>query len=179
MCIRDRGPTHRGGWRLHFSTDWICPRCTPRTGRRELLWQTALSPMCRHCHVLLVPATATAAPAREVVDAPRDLTGLVDELIDLAEASITHHSARVRLGRFRRLCALIAQTTVSYTHLDVYKRQTMKDVIEADQGAGHLVSAMWHYAWRGELVLDLDHWIGRTAPIAWAHGASDLSLIHI
>ncbi|MFZ1453501.1 MAG: hypothetical protein WAT20_12425, partial [Ferruginibacter sp.] len=50
---------------------------------------------------------------------------------------------------------------------------TMKDVIEADQGAGHLVSAMWHYAWRGDLVVDLDHWIGRTAPIAWAHGGSD------
>ena len=108
--VRGQGPTHRGGWRLHFSTDWICPRCTTRTGRRELLWQTALSPMCRRCNVLLVPATATAAPAREVVDAPRDLTGLVDGLIDLAEASITHHSARVRLGRFRRLCALIAQT---------------------------------------------------------------------
>lgn len=106
--VRGQGPTHRGGWRLHSSADWICPRCTPRTGRRELLWQTALSPMCRHCHVLLVPATD--APASEVVGAPRDLTVVVDELIDLAEASITHHSARVRLGRFRRLCALIAQT---------------------------------------------------------------------
>lgn len=50
---------------------------------------------------------------------------------------------------------------------------TMNDVIEADHGAGHLVSAMWHYAWRGDLVVDLDHWIGRTAPIAWAHGVSD------
>jgi hypothetical protein len=106
--VRGQGVTHRGGWRLHFSADWICPRCTPRTGRRELLWQTALSPMCRHCNVLLVPATT--APAGEIVDAPRDLTGLVDELVELAEASITHHSARVRLGRFRRLCALIAQT---------------------------------------------------------------------
>jgi len=106
--VRGQGATHRGGWRLHFSTEWICPRCTPRTGRRELLWQTALSPMCRHCGVLLVPATA--APASEVVGAPRDLTVLVDDLIDLAEASITHHTARVRLGRFRRLCALIAQT---------------------------------------------------------------------
>lgn len=106
--VRGQGATHRGGWLLHFSADWTCPRCTPRTGRRELLWQTALSPMCRHCNVLLVPATA--APTGEVVDASRDLTVLVDELIDLAEVSITHHSARVRLGRFRRLCALIAQT---------------------------------------------------------------------
>ena len=50
---------------------------------------------------------------------------------------------------------------------------TMNDVIEADQGAGHLVSAMWHYAWRGDLVVDVDHWIGRTAPIVWARGVSD------
>ena len=106
--VRGQGATHRGGWRLHFSTDWICPRCTPRDGRRELLWQTALSPMCRHCSVLLVPASAV--PAGEVVDAARDLTVLVDELIEQAEASITQHTARVRLGRFRRLCALIAQT---------------------------------------------------------------------
>lgn len=106
--IRGQGPTHRGGWRLHFSADWICPRCTPRTGRRELLWQTALSPMCRHCNVLLIPATAASTDG--IVDAGRDLTVLVDELIDLAEASITHHTARVRLGRLRRLCALIAQT---------------------------------------------------------------------
>ncbi len=106
--VRGQGPTHRGGWRLHFSADWICPRCTPRTGRRELLWQTALSPMCRQCSVLLIPATAASTDG--IVDATRDLTVLVDELIDLAEVSITHHSARVRLGRFRRLCALIAQT---------------------------------------------------------------------
>lgn len=50
---------------------------------------------------------------------------------------------------------------------------TMNDVIEADHGSGHLVSAMWHYAWRGNLIVDLDHWIGRAAPIAWAHGVSD------
>ena len=106
--VRGQGVTHRGGWRLHFSADWICPHCTPRTGRRELLWQTALSPMCRHCNVLLEPVTA--APAATSVDTPRDLRVLVHELIELAEASITHHSARVRLGRFRRLCALIAQT---------------------------------------------------------------------
>ena len=105
--VRGRGPTHRGGWRLHFSVDWVCPRCTPRTGRRDLLWQTALSPLCRHCKVLLVPA---ASPAPAAVKAPRELIAIVDELIALAGASITYHSARVRLGRFRRLCALIAQT---------------------------------------------------------------------
>lgn len=106
--VRGQGPTHRGGWRLHFSADWTCPQCTPLTGRRELLWQTALSPMCRHCNVLLTPATAASTDG--IVDAGRDLTVLVNELIELAEASITHHTARVRLGRFRRLCALIAQT---------------------------------------------------------------------
>ena len=106
--VRGQGATHRGGWRLHFSADWICPRCTPRTGRRELLWQTALSPMCRQCNVLLIPATAASTDG--IVDAARGLTVLVDELLELAEATITHHTARVRLGRFRRLCALIAQT---------------------------------------------------------------------
>ena len=50
---------------------------------------------------------------------------------------------------------------------------TMADVAAADRGSGHLVSAMWHYAWRGELIVDLEHWIGRAAPIAWAHAASD------
>ena len=64
--------------------------------------------MCRHCNVLLIPATA--ASTEGIVDATRDLTVLVDDLMKLAEASITHHSARVRLGRFRRLCALVAQT---------------------------------------------------------------------
>ena len=50
---------------------------------------------------------------------------------------------------------------------------TTNDVLEADRGSGHLVSAMWHYAWRGDLIVDIDQWIGRTAPIAWAHGACD------
>ena len=27
--VRGQGVTHRGGWRLHFSADWICTRCTP------------------------------------------------------------------------------------------------------------------------------------------------------
>ena len=67
-----------------------------------MLWQTALSPMCRHCNVLLVPATA--APAGEVVAASRDLT------VPSASSSSWPRlpsltTARVRLGRFRRLCA--------------------------------------------------------------------------
>ncbi|HOA89909.1 MAG TPA: TniQ family protein [Dermatophilaceae bacterium] len=105
--VRGRGPTHRGGWRLHFSVEWVCPRCTDLTGRRELLWQTALSPVCRECRLLLVPAGSLADPV--TVSSPR-LVDLVDELTALAEASVLHQSARVRLGAFRRVCALVAQT---------------------------------------------------------------------
>lgn len=105
--VRGRGPTHRGGWRLHFSVEWACPRCTALTGHRELLWQTALSPVCRACRLLLLPACAR--PSDKVLPA-EPLMELVDELVELAEASITRHSARVRLGTFRRLCAVIAQT---------------------------------------------------------------------
>jgi hypothetical protein len=104
--IRGRGKTHRGGWRLHFSVEWMCPRCTALTGRRELLWQTALSPVCRECRLLLVPAGSLSEQATV---SPR-LVGLVDELTSLAEASVLHQSARVRLGAFRRVCAVVAQT---------------------------------------------------------------------
>jgi len=105
--VRGRGPTHRGGWRLHFSVEWVCPRCTALTGRRELLWQTALSPACRNCHLLLVPAGSLAEPA--IVPSPR-LVDLVGELRSLAEASVGHQSARLRLGALRRVCAVVAQT---------------------------------------------------------------------
>ncbi|MCA0293123.1 MAG: TniQ family protein [Actinobacteria bacterium] len=105
--VRGRGKTHRGGWRLHFSVEWVCPRCTALTGRRELLWQTALSPVCRECRVLLVPADRRGVSAQEASDR---LLDLVDELTSLAETSIAHQSARMRLGAFRRLCAVVAQT---------------------------------------------------------------------
>ena len=105
--VRGRGKTHRGGWRLHFSVDWVCPRCTALTGRRELLWQTALSPVCRECRVLLVPTGRRGVSAQEASDR---LLDLVDELTSLAEASIAHQSARMRLGAFRRVCAVVAQT---------------------------------------------------------------------
>ena len=105
--VRGRGKTHRGGWRLHFSVEWECSRCTALTGRRELLWQTALSPVCRDCHLLLVPAESLAEPA--TVPSPR-LVDLVGELTSLAEASVVHQSARLRLGSFRRVCAVVAQT---------------------------------------------------------------------
>ena len=105
--VRGRGKTHRGGWRLHFSVEWVCPRCTARTGDRELLWQTALSPVCRACQVLLVPARRRAVLPQEASDRLMDLVG---ELTSLAEASIAHQSARLRLGAFRRVCAVVAQT---------------------------------------------------------------------
>lgn len=41
------------------------------------------------------------------------------------------------------------------------------DVLGADQGAGHLVSAMWHYAWTGDLVLDLDQSLTRQTVVRW------------
>jgi len=105
--VRGRGKTHRGGWRLHYSVEWVCPRCTARTGRRELLWQTALSPVCRACRVLLVPAGGRGVSESE---APDRLLDLVGELTSLAEASIAHQAARMRLGAFRRVCAVVAQT---------------------------------------------------------------------
>ena len=105
--VRGRGKTHRGGWRLHFSVEWECPGCTALTGHRELLWQTALSPVCRDCHLLLVPAGSLAEPATV---ASLRLVDLVGELTSLAEASVVHQSARLRLGSFRRVCAVVAQT---------------------------------------------------------------------
>lgn len=44
-------------------------------------------------------------------------------------------------------------------------RATVGAVLDADHGAGHLVSAMWHYAWTGAVVVDLDQPIDRSTPI--------------
>jgi hypothetical protein len=54
--VRGHGPQRRHGWRLHHSVTWICPSCTPTTGRRDLLWQTALMPVCLRCGCYLVRA---------------------------------------------------------------------------------------------------------------------------
>lgn len=48
---------------------------------------------------------------------------------------------------------------------------TVGHVLGADRGSGHLMSALWHYAWRGDLALDLDCTIRRTTPIAWVGDA--------
>lgn len=42
---------------------------------------------------------------------------------------------------------------------------TVGAVLKADRGAGHLVSAMWHYAWTGAVAIDLDQPIGRSTPV--------------
>lgn len=51
---------------------------------------------------------------------------------------------------------------------------TVGHVLDTDHGSGHLISALWHYVWRGDLTIDLDHSIRRTTPITWmgdpAHG---------
>lgn len=104
--VRGSGATHRGGWRLHFSVVWACPVCTSSTGHTELLWQTALSPVCRACRVYLVPTSRPGPP----VLAADPVLRIVETLVNLAQAAISSHAARARLGRFRRLCASIAQT---------------------------------------------------------------------
>lgn len=44
---------------------------------------------------------------------------------------------------------------------------TVGDVLSSDRGSGHLVSALWHFAWRGDLAIDLDRHIRRSTPITW------------
>lgn len=104
--IRGRGPTRRGGWRLHDAAGWICPSCTPARGHRELLWQTALMPVCLSCRVFLTPRDWVRPPTA----APVELLTVVTSLAEQAERSVTSRSRRQELGAFRRLCASIAQT---------------------------------------------------------------------
>lgn len=42
---------------------------------------------------------------------------------------------------------------------------TVGAILDADRGAGHLISAMWHYAWTGAVAIDLDQPIGRSTSI--------------
>lgn len=104
--VRGAGPTHRGGWRLHYATSWSCAGCTATIGHAELLWQTALLPVCRDCGLLLV----RGRPAHGPIPASPEVLDIVTRLVDLAEDAVTRRAARARLGRFRRLCASIAQT---------------------------------------------------------------------
>lgn len=106
LAIRGHGPQRRHGWRLHHSTAWICPSCTPMTGRRDLLWQTALMPVCLRCRCYLVAAHARhiTVPAH-----PRALE-LAEFLGGLAEASIDEPGPRAVLYRLRRRCQQLADT---------------------------------------------------------------------
>jgi len=104
--VRGAGPTHRGGGRLHYSVTWSCPGCTATTGHTELLWQTALLPVCRDCGLLLVRGRQGPGP----VPAPPEVFDIVTRIVDLAEDAVTRRAARNRLGRFRRLVGSIAQT---------------------------------------------------------------------
>lgn len=105
-AIRGYGPQHRHGWRLHHSVRWICPICTLPTGHTDLLWQTALMPVCLQCDCYLVQR---AGPHVMVPATPRILE-LTDILGELAEASIDDRRARERLYRLRRRCQARAAT---------------------------------------------------------------------
>lgn len=109
LAIRGHGPQRRHGWRLHHSVVWTCPACTITTGHTDLLWQTALMPVCLRCRCYLIHAgTAhTVRPAN-----PRVLE-LATILIELAEAAIDQHRPRAVLHRLRRRCQALASTVDS------------------------------------------------------------------
>jgi hypothetical protein len=104
LTIRGHGCQRRHGWRLHHSVAWICPACTLTTGHTDLLWQTALMPVCLRCGCYLVQAGAVQAvwPAH-----PRVIE-LAETLRGLAEAAIDQPRARAVLYRLRRRCQDLA-----------------------------------------------------------------------
>ena len=106
LAIRGHGIQRRHGWRHHFDVVWLCPACTLTTGHTDLLWQTALMPVCIRCRCYLVQAGAahTVTPAN-----PRVLE-LAEILRDLAEAAIEQPRARGILYRLRRRCQALAGT---------------------------------------------------------------------
>lgn len=106
LAIRGHGQQRRHGWRLHHSVGWICPACTVATGHTDLLWQTALMPVCLRCSCYLVRAGSlhVGVPAH-----PRVLE-VVQILAGLAEASIADRGARQVLYRRRRRCQDLAAT---------------------------------------------------------------------
>lgn len=106
LAIRGHGIQRRHGWRHHFEVAWLCPACTLTTGHTDLLWQTALMPVCLRCRCYLVRAGAahTVTPAN-----PRVLE-LAEILRDLAEAAIEQPRPRGILYRLRRRCQALANT---------------------------------------------------------------------
>jgi len=106
LAIRGHGQHRRHGWRLHHSVQWICLSCTPGTGHLDLLWQTALMPVCLRCSSIL---TRTTTPTIPMPAHPRILE-LARILADLAEASIEESRPRDVLYRLRRRCQHLAAT---------------------------------------------------------------------
>ncbi|HQD69573.1 MAG TPA: TniQ family protein [Ornithinibacter sp.] len=106
LIVRGHGPQRRHGWRLHHSVTWICPSCTPTTGRRDLLWQTALMPVCLRCGCYLVRAGTSDA----VLPASTRVLELAGTLAELADDAIDNPSARSVLYRLRRRCQARAAT---------------------------------------------------------------------
>ncbi|WP_299450840.1 TniQ family protein [uncultured Serinicoccus sp.] len=106
LAIRGHGPQRRHGWRLHHAVAWVCPSCTVSTGHRELLWQTALVPVCLHCSCYLIRARSPHV----AVPAPPRVLEIVQTLARLAEASVEDRGARQVLYRRRRRCQDLAAT---------------------------------------------------------------------
>ncbi len=109
LGIRGHGPQRRHGWRLHFSVKWICPSCTLTTGHTELLWQTALMPVCLRCGCYLARAEA---PHLVRATHPTVLE-VATVLGSLAEAAIGDPRTRRRLYYLRRRCQRLAATIVN------------------------------------------------------------------
>ena len=110
LAIRGHGPQRRHGWRLHHAVVWICPACTVATGHTDLLWQTALMPVCLRCRCYLVRASSAhiVRPAH-----PRVLE-LAEILRDLAETAIDQPRARAILYQLRRRCQTAAATVEAH-----------------------------------------------------------------
>jgi hypothetical protein len=106
LIVRGHGPQRRHGWRLHHAVTWTCPSCTPTTGRRDLLWQTALMPVCLRCGCYLV----RAGTADAVRPASAGVIKLAGTLAEVAEDAIDNPSARRVLYRLRRRCQARAAT---------------------------------------------------------------------
>ena len=101
LGIRGHGMQRRHGWRLHFSVKWICPSCTRRN---DLLWQTALMPLCLACGCYLVRANS----AHITQEAHPNVMALATVLSTMAETAIDDFRTRRRLYYLRRRCQVLA-----------------------------------------------------------------------
>ncbi|MGO0578248.1 TnsA-like heteromeric transposase endonuclease subunit [Ornithinimicrobium panacihumi] len=87
---------------------------------------------------------------------------------------IHHGHGPVRAGNLRWLSAYrhpgpwVGAATPELRALATAMGARIGDVLDADHGAGHLTSALWHLCWTGSIGLDLDQPLTRTTPIVWA-----------